>query len=443
MSQPLPAPVPERRTPSRAAAVVLLALAGLVAVIPAFPAAAQEGSALPSPVALSAPSLAPAAAASPATAPAASATPTPTLAPLPERLEARVRAWRDAVRVPGLAVALRLPDGSTWTSVGGRVAPGGGNAWITPSTPFAIASITKTFVAALALQLRDEGVLSLDAPVRRWMPELRRAGRITVRMLLAHRSGLADYFWHPRYEQLVFGRPDHAWTVEEILALAAQRAPLFRPGAGYSYSNTNYVVLGRIIERATGRPLAALLRERFFEPLGLASATFQGDEPVPDGAAQGWLREDRVWRELGDGTAFRPNTSAATVAWAAGALLLSVEDLLRWEEALYGGEVLSPASLAEMLSFGKEGYGLGARFQSLGGLAGFGHGGSLRGFVSAMYREPLSGVGVVGMTNRGSVDLNSLVSVLVAEVLIPETLIAAAATPLPSASPALEGSPLP
>ena len=130
-------------------------------------------------------------------------------------------------------------------------------------------------------------------------------------MLLDHTSGVADYFWHPRYEQLVFGRPTWHWTTDEILALAADRKPpfYFPPGEGWFYSNTNYILAGRILEIVGGAPLAAQLRARFFDPLGLTSAVFQGDEPVPPGAALGYLREDRTWKPIADGTNLRPTTS--------------------------------------------------------------------------------------------------------------------------------------
>lgn len=363
--------------------------------------------------------------------------PTPTPAPLPDRLRATLDTWRRDARVPAVVAAMRLPDGSVWRGAKGTVEVGRGMPPATTSTPWVIGSITKTFVAALALQLQDEGRLSLDDPIATWI-DWRRDHRITLRMLLDHTSGVADYFWHPRYERLVFKRPTWHWTVDEILALAADRKPAFyfKPGAGYFYSNSNYILAGRILEIAGGAPLAEQLRTRFFQPLGLTSAVFQGDEPVPPGAPIGYLREDRTWKPLVDGTNLRPTTSAATVAWAAGAVLLSADDLLRWEEALYGGEVLSPAALDQMLDFGADGYGLAARTQDLAGWDGLGHGGSLRGFVAVMYRVPAADVAVVVLTNRGSVDLNGLAADLVREVIGTPT----SPVPWPAPSPSPDGA---
>jgi D-alanyl-D-alanine carboxypeptidase len=253
-------------------------------------------------------------------------------------------------------------------------------------------------------------------------------------MLLSHTSGIGDYFVHPDYEELVFGRLTHHWTVDEILALAADRRPIFPPGTDYGYSNTNYILLGRILELVGGESLGAQIRARFLEPLGLEHTRFQGEDPIPDGAARGYLREARQWLDQSDGTAFRPNTSAATVAWAAGAMLSTASDLLRWEDALYGGEILAPDSLAEMLAFGRSGYGLGTRRQVLAGLAGIGHGGSLRGFVAGMYRLPELDIDVVVMTNRGRVDpfVTDLADRLV-RIALGEDL---GGSPSPAASPA-------
>jgi D-alanyl-D-alanine carboxypeptidase len=324
---------------------------------------------------------------------------------LAARLDGILAQWRKDAQVPGVVAALRMPDGTVWYGGAGRGRLPPDAAKATPDTPWVIGSITKTFVAALAFKLQEEGRLSLDDPIATWLPDVANAGKITLRMLLNHTSGLADYFWHPKYADLVYGRPTHHWTVDEIMALAAERTPVFAPGAKQEYSNTNYILAGRILEEVGGEPLAQQLRSRFFDPLGLTSVVFQGDEPVPDGAAKGYWK-DGSWVDWSDGTTLRPMTSAATVVWAAGAILASARDLLRWEAALYGGEVLSQDSLAQLLTFGPAGYGPGTRYQRMAGWDGYGHGGSLRGFQAGMYRLPEAGVDIIVMTNRGDVTMD-------------------------------------
>jgi hypothetical protein len=148
--------------------------------------------------------------------------------------------------------------------------------------------------------------------------------------------------------------------------------------------------------------------------------------------ARGFWKEKRGgYREWSDGTDFRPTTSTATVAWAAGAIMGSVRDLLDWEMALYEGDVLPPDALAQMLAFDRRsGYGLGARTQTVAGRPGYGHGGSLRGFVSVMYRLPIEDVDVVVLTNVGFANLDRVANRLT------NAALRALATPEPSLIPA-------
>ena len=333
---------------------------------------------------------------------------------LAAKLQSIIDQWRKDAKVPGVVAAIRMPDGTIWTGATGRAIVGTGGEMATVNTPWVIGSITKTFVAALAFKLQEDGKLSLDDPISTWLPDYPNGSAITLRMLMNHTSGIADYFWNANYKTLVFDRPDHHWTVDEILAMAAEQAPIFRPGADQSYSNTGYILVGRILEIVGGEPLAKQLRDRFFDPLGLTSVVFQGDEEVPPGAAKGYWR-DAGWVDWSDDSNIRPSTSAATVVWAAGAIVASVTDLLTWEDALYSGRILSPDSLAQLLTFGKAGYGPGTRYQKLAGWDGYGHGGSLRGFNAGMYRMPEVPVDVIVMTNRG--DLTMDLTLLAADLV--------------------------
>jgi D-alanyl-D-alanine carboxypeptidase len=323
------------------------------------------------------------------------------------KLDARIDAWRANRRAPGVAAAVRFPDGSRWIGTAGRASLGADPRALRPGTPFAVASLTKTFMAALVLQLVEQGRLALGDPLSRWMPGYPKANRITVRMLLNHRSGVFDYFSHSTYERKVFGRPRHHWTVPEILAL---RGPRYcEPNKCFGYSNTNYVLLGQVVRKVTGRSPARLIRRRFLRPLGLDDTFLQGQEPIGAWGAKGYWLKPGGHRGWSDGTDFRPNTSAATVAESAGAMLASVRDISDWQDALFGGAVLQPESLQKMLSFHeRSGYGLGMRRASLDGYAAIGHGGSLRGFVAIMYRLPEQDIDVVILTNLGNVSLQPL-----------------------------------
>lgn len=326
---------------------------------------------------------------------------------LAAKLQLRIDRWLVSHRAPGVAAAVRLPDGSQWIGTAGTKTVGKFAQEIQPGTPFAVASLTKTFVAALMLKLNEEHVLRLSDPISKWLPNYPRANRITVKMLLSHRSGIFDYFAHPRYEARVFGRPAHKWSVREILKLSGPR--YCAPGRCYRYSNTNYVLLGRIAYMVTGKSIAQNIRERFLEPLELSDTFFQGQEVIRKFPAKGYWARRRGHVGFADASLMRPNTSGATVANAAGALLSSVRDISDWQDALLGGEVLSPWSLRLMTRFQPgNGYGLGMRVARLDGIRGVGHGGSLRGFVSIMYRLPDEDLDVVILTNLGRTSIQSL-----------------------------------
>jgi D-alanyl-D-alanine carboxypeptidase len=302
--------------------------------------------------------------------------------------------------VAGLQVAIRMPDGEVW-SVSAGDAEKSPPRPVTATTGFAIASVTKTFVAALILQLVEEGKLSLDEPYERWLPDGPRARTVTIRELLSHRSGLHDYFDSARYRAEIFTNDrERVWTYDDILGL--MKRGYCRPDACYRYSNTNYVILGRIAETVEGKPLARQLRERFFEPLGLDHTLLQPDDRTPLDAAHGfWAVGGRFVDHTGTSRVI-PFMAAASVANAAGAIVSTARDLAVWAEALYAGDVLSRRSRHEMLAFQPpEDYGLGVRRGHFAGHAAVGHRGGLRGFESSFWYFPQDDVSIVLLSNQG------------------------------------------
>ena len=324
---------------------------------------------------------------------------------LAAKLQHRLDQWRANHHAPGVVAAVRLPDGSRWMGASGRSVVGRNSRPLRKYTPLAVGSLTKTFVAATVLQLREERRLWLGTTIDRWLPDYPQAHRITVKMLLNHRSGIFDYFDHPKYEKKVFGRPWKYWKTSEILALTGPR--YCQPGKCFHYSNTNYVLLGLIVRKVTGRSVATEIRQRFLQPLGLTDTFFQGREPIGRVPAKGYWWTGSGYKGFSDGSLYRPNRSAATVAGAAGAMVSSVRDISDWQDALLSGVVLSPASLELMLKLNGS-YGLGMRYAELDGRPGVGHGGSLRGYVSIMYRLPEEDLDVVILTNLGRVRLQGL-----------------------------------
>jgi len=328
------------------------------------------------------------------------------------KLRRILRNTVDKKGIAGLSVVVRLPDGETWTGVAGH-AEFTPNRRIEPDTVFSIASVTKTFVAALILQLAEEGKLSLDEPFGTYAPDAPRNKTATIRQLLSHTSGIYDYFENPRYLRISgvwldrarspgLTDRDHRWTYAEIMRLV--EPGYCRPGSCYHYSNTNYVILGKVAAAAGGAPLHQLLRERFFDPLGMADTVYQPAELPPDDAAHGhWSRTGGGHIDHTRGAPVIPFMAAVSAANAAGAIASTASDLAIWADALYGGDLLSAHSLREMKTILPEGtYGLGTDVASFAGHQGYGHRGGLRGFEASMWHFASEGVSVALLSNQGN-----------------------------------------
>jgi D-alanyl-D-alanine carboxypeptidase len=305
-----------------------------------------------------------------------------------------------------VSAAVQRSDGTTWSGVSGRADLGPPSVAVTPDTPFVIASVTKTFVAATVLQLDEEGVLDIDAPLSRWLPAYPGGDTVRLRHLLAHTSGIADILDGRFYERVVLEKPRHAWTWPELRAV--MHGPRWTPGRYYDYSNTNYILLGRVVELATGDSIAAQIRQRFLDPLGLTHTWFQGQEPAPATVARGYRRASGDWRAIGGGTGLQPTTSIATFVWAAGAMVSTPRDLVTWARALFGGRVLKRASMERMLSFGPGDYGLGVRRTWMGDRRAWGHGGALHGFETSLWYLPRLDAAVAVTWNRWPLESDGL-----------------------------------
>ncbi len=284
---------------------------------------------------------------------------------------------------------------------------------LAPTDRFRIYSITKTFTAVLVLQLVDEGVLTLDDTVSQWLDDpavarIPNVDRITIRQLLTHTSGVYDYYNGADssfVDDAITGEGadwSKVWTPQELLAYVdgTRHAADFDPGQGVNYSDTGYILLGLIVEQASGQTFTEQLHARILDPLGLADTFFAAAEPVPGGTVEGYHR-------LGDELI---NVSGINLSWAwtQGGMVSTTEDLTRFADALFGGDLIEPASLEAMLTFlppdeqGRE-WGMGvARVQTpMGGLIGMN--GSGPGFVARMFRLP-TGATVVLLTNTNLED---------------------------------------
>ena len=224
---------------------------------------------------------------------------------------------------------LRLAAGTADTATGRPMRP---------DLRFRAGSVTKTFVATVTLQLVGEGALSLDDTVEHWLPGLVPGGAaISVRQLLDHTSGLFDYTEDPRIlAPYLAGNLDFRWQPRQLVRIGVSHPPLFPPGAAWSYSNTGYVLVGLIIEAATGHRLETELRRRIFRPLRLDATSFATGSAIDGAHAHGYT-------DLGSGLADITGLSQSW-AWAAGAVVSTADDLATFVGALLGGRLLSPGA---------------------------------------------------------------------------------------------------
>jgi D-alanyl-D-alanine carboxypeptidase len=268
-----------------------------------------------------------------------------------------------------------------------------------PDQNLRVGSISKPFVATMVMQLRDEGAIDLDQPLAAYLPGAAPDDTVTVRELLAHRSGVVSYTDQASYIADAFGAMDRAFTTDEILAYVdgLERSS----SSQFSYSNTNYILLGLLIEAIDGTTLEEALQRRITGPLDLDQTRFAtATEPIPAGTAGGWSASASL-----TGAPDAAYTSMASSAWAAGSLVSSVDDLATYLDALFQGGLVSEAALAEMTDVTDGPYGLGLFAASLDGVTpAFGHNGLIPGFSSTMAFEPGTGDLLVVLTNNDAVN---------------------------------------
>jgi CubicO group peptidase (beta-lactamase class C family) len=256
-----------------------------------------------------------------------------------------------------------------------------------PTTKFRIGSITKQFTAAAILKLQEEGRISVEDHLSKFYPDYPRGDEVTIHHLLTHTSGIHSFTDKPDFIASV---TTPVKTEDQIRSF--EKDPFdFDPGQRFLYNNSGYFLLGAIVEKVSGQPYADYLRSKFFEPLGMKDTGVHRSDVALDHEALGYEFADGAFKRAADWDMSR--------AGGAGALYSTIEDLNRWNEALFGGKVLSQASLeaaftpvrikGEDPAVPKEsGYGYGFSVANFRGVPEIGHGGGLQGFVSYLLRLP-------------------------------------------------------
>jgi CubicO group peptidase (beta-lactamase class C family) len=293
----------------------------------------------------------------------------------------------------GVSVAVLTREDSLYTVAMGLSTPWPGSPSLAPAHRFRVASVSKSFAAALILKLAEEGLLGLDDKLTRHWPDcpVPNADQMTVRQLLSHTTGVFDHlnatvFWsHPS------NTASKVWTVEELIEFAVANGPLFSPGYGYAYSNTGFSILEGVVERVLGASFREAIAHYLTGPMGLLD-TFHDDAST---------EIERITGLAENTSSYRYHLSAVG---AAGSIVSTPAEIARFGRLVYGGRFLTPASLSNMTqdlggAAGGQAYGLGTRLWIRSGIPYHGHTGSLMNYRSILMYIPSRDVTVAICTH--------------------------------------------
>lgn len=302
-------------------------------------------------------------------------------------------------------------------------------------SPFRIGSLTKQFTAAAIMKLKEQGKLRLDDSVSKYLPDFDTEGHtVTLRQLLNHTSGIPNYTAQPGFMAKQSGLE---LSEQDVLKSIAGVPFDFAPGSKWAYSNTNYFLLGMIIEKITGRSYADYMESEFFKPLHLAYTRYGWEAPIVPERAQGYAFDPATGR--------RTNAPALgmSVPGGAGGLISTAGDLVRWQIALTNGRAVSPASFQQMITStvkmgqGDAGYGFGLMVDSAGGHRRIWHNGGINGFNSVLSWWPDTGLRIAVISNCEGLESNDVEDRIVAALTSSEPQSALRSTAQPGAEAAL------
>ncbi len=316
-----------------------------------------------------------------------------------QKLQAILDEDVNALKVPGLQAFVLTPDGKTWSGTSGTTDLARQNL-MQRDDILRVGSVTKTFTAVIVLKLVEEGRLSLDDPMAKWFPDFPNGEAITIRHLLNHTSGIPEIIPKVMMKSII---PSTYWKPEELVNIIAQDESSFRPRGTFEYSNTNYILLGIITEKITGKPFTQQLHEHIIDPLNLKNTYFIPYEQAPINLIPGFDRDLSVFPGMLD--IGKNNTSWATAAFTSGALASTADDLAVFFERLFAGALLSQSTMSEMTTFisasnpgfsEQNGSGLGLMRLEVDGQELVGHVGQFMGSTAiAMYSPDKSYLVVV------------------------------------------------
>lgn len=332
------------------------------------------------------------------------------------RLQTVLDSVSNRYKIKGISAAVVVPGVGTWKGVHGISSKGHP---VTSDMLFGIGSNTKTYTSCIMLLLQEQGMLSLNDTIGKWIhnkPNI--SGKITIRQLLNHTSGVFSFTENPTFNDSLLSDFSRRWTPDEMLQFV--QAPYFAPGKSWQYSNTNYVLAGMIIEQVTGVPYQNSLHKFILDPQGFKNTILFPYETTSSTIANPWstlnIKNYPEFDLLDSGYV---NDAMFSFAWTAGGIMATAEENAHFWDALISGNILSAASMKEMrhyipigFSMGhRVGYGLGIFMYDhfINGHTVFSHGGTNIGYINENIVDSTSGVTISVLTNQDSVDNNVLI----------------------------------
>jgi len=328
---------------------------------------------------------------------------------LRQQLQTRLDSIYATGQFPGATVGVALSDGTSFGLATGLADRETGSL-MQPSDKLMQGSVGKTYVAAIALQLVEEGILTLDNKIgdylgeKSWFERLPNAHDITVRMLMNHTSGLVRYEFNPSFMNDLSNQPDRVWQPEELVAYILDSDPPFPAGENWIYSDTNYIVLGIILEHLTGKKYLDLLRDRLLSPFDLRQ-TFPSDARILPGLVQGYAGENNPFGNADEVITEGQFVINPQFEWTGGGIYSTSEDLAKWARILYEGKVFDQTLLDEMLvsvpaPLGPSAqYGLGVIIRPTELGISYGHSGFFPGYLTEVMYFPGSRISVALQVN--------------------------------------------
>lgn len=327
---------------------------------------------------------------------------------LSTKLQNQLDQFRSQHQFMGMSAAIISDEYGIWTGASG-FSQESSNKLITSDMIFGIGSVTKTFIATLVMQLEDDGVLSISDSLHHWLPSYPNIdSSITIKQLLKHESGIFNITDNPLFFEVINQNPLYIWQDEEIILKLVDK-PLFKPGESYSYSNTNYILLGMILKKVTGKSISTLLRERILVPLNLDHTFLAIEDSLEDNIAHGWFDVDGD-SKLDDFTEYLPRNAFYSALWTAGAIFSTAEDVAIFMKALFNGELVSSNLLKKMTEINvttKNGLGLFG-FVTPDNISMIGHDGFTLEYSAFVYYDVSSKSTFSVLVNQRDINQNSM-----------------------------------